>query len=54
METYGKLPTRLPQGLDRTLVRVNSVELLSEDPTHCDCRVTEVYPIVVKITNIAL
>lgn len=32
--TYGKLPTALPQHLDRTFMRVNSVELFAQNPAH--------------------
>lgn len=30
--TYDKFPARLPQGFDRPLVRVDSVEFRAEDP----------------------
>ena len=32
--TYGKLPTALPQHLDRTFMRVDSVELFAQNPAH--------------------
>jgi len=31
-KTYGKLPSRLPQDLQRALVREDGIELVSEDP----------------------
>ena len=32
--TYAEFPLGLPQDLDRPLVRVDSVELVSENPVH--------------------
>jgi hypothetical protein len=42
--TYGKFPARLPQGFDRPLVRVDSVEFRAEDPVSHDeyCKISNI------------
>jgi hypothetical protein len=47
--TYGKLPSRIPQDLQRALVGEDGIELVSEDPAwHCDYCVVWLHNLISK------